>query len=289
MKCSNSIIAIISLLVLSFFSSCDKRPEGVLSESEMVDLLTDLQLAEAYYSTNMTGNGSIDRRSLEESVLKKHGVSREELEATIKYYARNIDDYSKLYDKVEKKLRAQSGTAHSEGQTSADDIWPYGRFAVFMPNQMSEGLTFSIPAEDIEPGNSLEWGMRLTSADGVEIMLGVEYEDGSSTLLKKSASGNPSLQVNLQTDTALNAKRIFGVMNVPKNKMPVWTDSIRLVKTPYDSMEYSKIKTQKLIRKPVKKSELPIMKKETPEPDEAGSVNTTVDTLMARPTLIKNV
>lgn len=284
MKSISSLLLALFCLVFTFFSSCNDRPDGVLSDSEMVDLLTDLQLAEAYNNTSASGSGNVDRRSLEEAVLKKHGVTREQLEATIAYYARNLDDYSKLYDKVEKKLRAQTGAGGSEAITPADDIWPYGRFALLMPNQMSDGISFSIPADELKPGNTLEWGMRLTSVDGVDMMLGVQYEDGSASIQKKSASGNKNLQINLQTDTALNAVRIFGVLTAPKRSMPIWTDSIHLIKAEFDSTAYSKINMQRLIRKPSKKTIQPSIQENQQIPTGTPvPIKMTVDTTMRKP------
>lgn len=275
MKLLIRIILAAAFIGVVFLGSCEKRPDGVLSEGEMVDLLTDLQLAEAYYSSSPVGGRNADRRMLEESVLKKHGVTRAQLDATLAYYGRNIDDYTKLYTKVEKKLRAQSGAGGSESVQSTDDIWPYGRHAVILPNQLSNGITFSIPAENIKPGNVLEWGMNLTSTDGVEIMLGVEYEDGTSSLFKKTASGNKSLKVSLQTDSVMTAKRIFGVMTAPTRSMPLWTDSIRLTKSEFDSGEYSKINMQHTIRKPVTKKEKE--KRESVEKENQESENKTVN------------
>ena len=284
MKAISSLLLALFCLVSIFLSSCNDRPDGVLSDSEMVDLLTDLQLAEAYNNTSASGSGNVDRRSLEEAVLKKHGVTREQLEATIAYYARNLDDYSKLYDKVEKKLRAQTGAGGSEAITPADDIWPYGRFALLMPNQMSDGISFSIPADELKPGNILEWGMRLTSVDGVDMMLGVQYEDGSASIQKKSASGNKNLQINLQTDTALNAVRIFGVLTAPKRSMPIWTDSIHLIKAEFDSTAYSKINMQRLVRKPSKKTIQPSIQENQQIPTgNPVPIKMTVDTTMRKP------
>lgn len=253
MKFGTGVLSIIAFAFSLFANACDKRPDNVLTEAEMVSLLTDLQMAEAYFNTTPSGGKTDERRFLEESVLKKHGVSREELDATIAYYSRNIDDYAKLYDKVEKNLRSQTSAGGTDTNSSGDDIWPYGRWASLMPNQIGDGISFSIPADNIESGNVIEWGMRLSSADGAEIMMGVEYEGGISSLLKKNATDIRNLEITLQTDTALIAKRIFGTMTVPIRSMPVWIDSIRLTKMEYDSVEYAKIRSQHTIRKPGKK------------------------------------
>lgn len=241
-------------LVLGFLvlilSGCSDRPKHVLDEDKMVDVLTDIQLAEAYHNTMPPGPGNPDRNSLIEAVIKKHGITRQELDSTIAYYGRNIDDYYALYEKVENRLRKENGKEKAVIENALDDIWPYSKFTAFMPNQGSDGISFSIPAEDLESGNSLEWSLRLTSADGVEALLGVEYSDGTTSYFKKSAAGNVSLKINLQIDTAKVAERLFGSVTVPQRSRPVWADSIRLVKADFDSMSYSRIRSQRTIYPP---------------------------------------
>lgn len=251
---------LLSIFIVSslFVGGCNKRPEGVLSEDEMVSLLTDIELAEAYTMT--TSQSNISRDVLMESVLAKHGVTHAQLDSTIAYYGKNMDEYYKLYEKVEKNLRAQNG----EGQDAYDeknDIWPYPRFTAILPNQTSDGITFSMPAEGLSAGSSLEWRMRLTSADGANAVLGVEYDNGMSSLSKKNGSGLTNFQIELQTDTALKVKRIFGYLTLPQDGMPVWADSIRLVKADYDSVTYHKIRSQKRLFQP--KQAPPKLKVET--------------------------
>lgn len=238
----------LALGVALALSGCHKRPEGVLGEDEMVDLMADMQLAQAYYNTTAHTPGGREKDLLMESVMEKHGVSRAQLDSTVAYYGRNMDEYHAMLGKVEKKLRERSGQEVED--IPEDDIWPYSRFAALFPGQTSDGLIFSMPAEEVEPGDGIDWRMRLTSPEGVEIMMGIEYEDGTTSLIKKSAAGNRSLQVRLIADTALTTKRIFGAMTAPQASMPLWVDSIRLVKTDYDSLEYPKIRSQKRIAPP---------------------------------------
>lgn len=231
--------------------SCSDRPKDVLSESEMVDLLTDMALAEAYSSSS--GSRSEGREALLEAVLKKHGVTQAQLDSTLEYYGRNIDEYDKIYEKVEKNLQAKNSTQGEEQAKEVNDIWPYGKFAAFLPGQMSDGITFSFPSSEIDKGSRLEWGMRLTQTEGTEMMLGVEYDDGTLSMYKNNPRGN-SVKVGLQTDTAKTVKRLFGVMTARNGMRPFWADSIRLLKEPFDSMVYSKVRTQNkagvLLQKP---------------------------------------
>lgn len=240
---------IVLSLVISLLTACEKRPEGVMSESKLVDVMTDMELADAYFNTSKGGSGKLSKDMLHASVLKKHGITQEEMDSTVAYYGKNIDDFYKLYAKVDRNLKKQSLTGEIEKQEEENNIWPYGDFAMLMANQTSDGIVFSIPLEGVTPGEALEWRMRFSSSDGVEAMLGVEYENGGSTLMKKSATGNKSIKIPIQTDTAAHVKRVFGVMTAPSTATPVYVDSIRLVKMPFDSVSYQRnINLQKNIR-----------------------------------------
>lgn len=249
----------LTLTVIIYISavSCSDRPDNVLSEKETVDLLADLQLAEAYYSSNVQG-ASIDLSQLEENVLSSHGVSQEEFATTMAYYGRNMDKYAELYDKVNLNIRKKSEKLNGSAMeiNTGDDMWPYNRFTYFNLKNASNGLRFSIPTNDMDAGERIEWKLNLNSAEGIEGMVGVEYTDGSATYNKRNAAGNRNFTLNLQTDTGKVIKRIFGVLNMPERSLPVWADSIQLLRLPYDSMEYSKIRIQNRIYPLKRKSEL---------------------------------
>lgn len=235
-------------------AACNKRPKGVLDDDKMVDVMTDLELAEAYYVTNSSPQNHLTREILQASVLKKHGVTQEEMDSTIAYYGRNMDDYYKLYAKVEERLGKHSRNGETETNEVLNDVWPYAGYTLISQNQATDGIIFSIPMSSLEKGSSVEWGMRLSAPDGVETTFGVEYENGISTMLKRAAGGNKSMKILIQTDTAYKVKRVFGSLSVPTERMPLWVDSIQLVTMPYDSINYSRIRQQKTIRPPYPKT-----------------------------------
>lgn len=250
MACLYRLLVLCTVCVLFLLSGCNKRPDDVLSEEQMVDILTDIELAQAYNRTTPAGATYIDRKVLVNSVLDKYGVSQAQMDSTIAYYGRNMDEYYLLYDKVERNLRSKNPTASIEQINQSDDFWPYHRFTVFLPNQLGNELVFSIPADKLERGNTIEWLLHLSASGNGNIMLGVEYDNGVSSFIKKPTGVNVSQQISLQTDTGLNVKRIFGSLSVEDRAMPFWADSIRLVKLPYDSLNYSRIRTQKYVFPP---------------------------------------
>lgn len=238
----------ISLFAL-YLCGCQKSQKDVLSEDKMVKVLTDIELADAYFNTTVPGPGRPKREDLIAAVLEKHGVSESQLDSTVVYYGKNMDEYYSLYEKVEKNLRLKSGNIVED---TGEDIWPYSSFAFFGDNQWTDGIIFSFPAKDLMPGNSLEWKLRMTSPESFEVVLGGEYENGMVTYNKKNSTGR-NVQISLQTDTAYKIKRIFGSLNIPRSSYPIWADSIQLNKTEFDSLTYSKINTQRKQYRPVPK------------------------------------
>ena len=239
-------------LALVFFSCGDgEKPHEALSEEKMVDILTDLELADAYYNMNPSG-GRLDKKSLVEAITTKHGVTSEQYDSTIAYYGRNIDSYYALYDKVGIRLQKKNQKKGSEIRNDEDDIWPFSPFSRLNGNQASEGLIFSIPADGVESGDQIEWKMRLTDVDGVEILLGVEYLEGVNSLFRKSAAGNKNLKISIQTDSTMMPKRIYCVLSVPLGiHKTIWADSIQLLKKDFAPAEYSRIRSQKTIYPPL--------------------------------------
>ena len=73
-------------LVALVFASCVKRPKGVLSDSDMVPVLADLQIAEAYMQTQPHEGGVAETRArLLAWTLEKHGIDRADFDSTMAY------------------------------------------------------------------------------------------------------------------------------------------------------------------------------------------------------------
>lgn len=228
---------------------CNSRPEGVLSEGKTIDLLTDLKLAEAYNETPSARGTNPSRYDLQEAVLKAHGVSENEFANTMAYYGRNIDEYYELFDKIEAKIKKKGEKLNGniQDENNGNDIWPYSHFVYFNPQASTNGLKFSIDPSDLQVGERLEWRLNFTSYDGVEGILGIEYTDGSSHYSKRNAAGNKRFSITLQSDTLRVAKRLFGIISLPEKSMPAWADSIQLLRLPFDSIEYNKIRLQQRV------------------------------------------
>jgi len=97
-------------ILLSVFGSCDneviKKPDRLIKEKEMIDMLVDIHIAEATY--NRMRYDSIVRNSSSVnfyySVLEKYHTPDSVFERSFVYYASNPKNFEKMYREVMNKL-----------------------------------------------------------------------------------------------------------------------------------------------------------------------------------------
>ncbi len=244
--------------------SCNNRPKGILSDSEMEDILYDFMLAEAY-KDSPEGHSLPDsvRNRLGEGILKKHGVDQQTLDSTYSWYAKNLDIYYKVHDKVNQRLAKM--IAKTSGNIDKDNfvgnIWNLPQHYFFSPLGKGSVLVFELPGNVIAKGDNIEWKLHVSSPANINIKLGVDYNDSTVSFTDRSYMSERSISVNLQSDTSKVAKRIFGSIMIDKKSMPLWADSIRLTKIAFDSTTYYKFNFQKFSSGPQKR----IAEKDTAE------------------------
>ena len=118
--------SLLTLLVLSL-TSCDKTPRGVLSVNDMAELIVDLQLADAYIESHSSDYESDSSKLvMKQSVLKKHGVSREQYDTSLVWYAHNMDDYIKAHDKAVSLLKERYDKLDTKHGREDDQILAAG-------------------------------------------------------------------------------------------------------------------------------------------------------------------
>lgn len=234
------IWVMMSILMLSLYA-CGDRPSNVLSEDKMVDLLVDMELAEAYANT---GNSlsRINKMELGKRVMKAHGVSEETLDTTLAWYGRNVDEYAALFEKVDKEiLRRRKKYTEVPGMqpTQSENLWPFAEHLVVSPLSGSEMISFSVPNPAVKSGDVLEWTFSLPNPTGVKTTIGVEYEDGYGEGIVNMSNNKKSVSVTLYTDTARKVSRLFGsLISKDKNSIPLYIDSLKIMVQPFDSVNY---------------------------------------------------
>lgn len=249
--------SIITILLPMIGSSCSDRPKEVLSDKQMVELLSEMNLADAYKDN---GSGQLPdsvRNNLGEGILAAHGYTYAQLDTTLKWYGQHLDKYYDLLDKVDKTLLVrQKRIDHKAGdkssidqQNSGENIWVLSDHYWFSQLGNTSGMYFDIAGDQVEKGESLLWKFRVHNNGSVKVYLGVEYEDGSTSYTSGGNNGENQVKLTLLTDTLHKVKRIIGNIYVDRDRMPLWVDSIRMLRQPYDSIKYSSTHYQKVYSK----------------------------------------
>lgn len=244
-----ALIFILALICIS--GACNRRPEHVLSDSEMESLLTDLILADAYEQSSYSRNlpDSV-RRTLADAVLRQHGVDQATLDSTFAWYSRNLDDYYKLYARVDKRIAKMSKNVNGNVDQNLNDIWQLPVRIQLSPMAKSEAFVFELPAEAVTKGDKIEWYFRLNNDIKADVALGIDYTNGATSISRRELTSSKNVSMTLVVDTALSPRRIFGLVRVQRRDLPLWLDSIRLTKTPFDSTTYETFRNPRFMMPP---------------------------------------
>lgn len=230
-------------------TGCGDRPREVLPEDRMVDLLVDMELAEAYANTQASSSTK-NRVEFGKRVLEAHGVSEETLDTTLAWYGRNIDDYTALFEKVDKEInrrREKYIENHEEALLLVDNLWPYAEHLIVSPLSGENIMSFSLPYPEIEKGQLLEFSFYLPNTANLKTSFGAQYQEGGGEAISSTFNSKRNIKLVLQTDTGRTVSRLYGMVEIKDMKQePLYLDSISIKAEPIDSTGYkTKRRTQK--------------------------------------------
>ena len=98
-----------------FFGSCKKeiveKPSKLIDEDKMVDIIYDLTVMEAIKSEVMLQSKPINQR---EYIYKKYHIDSLQFAQSNHYYASDIANYKKIYEKVSNKIEAEQKQAEAQ-------------------------------------------------------------------------------------------------------------------------------------------------------------------------------
>lgn len=120
-----TVLLHISLLltIVMFLVSCDRTPSGVMSVNKMADLIADLQLADAYIDSHISEfNSDSSKQVIKQSVFKKHGITQQDYDSSLVWYAHNMEDYIKAHDKAIGKLKEQYDKIDKGGNGESKEL-----------------------------------------------------------------------------------------------------------------------------------------------------------------------
>lgn len=266
---------VVALPLITMVISCSDRPSNVLDEKSMVSLLADMEIAEAY--SNIQATSSKERNELGRRVMKAHGVSEEQLDTTLAWYGRNLDEYSALFEKVDKEILNKKGK-YSDTPIGivqlSDNLWPYNTHQIISPLSGYDSFIFSLEDPDIGKGDIVNLSFSIPVQTGIKGVLGVDYEGGGGDIFTSTINNKRKIELSLQTDSSRKVSRLFGVMS-PRdpNMLPLYIDSVSITTEMFDTLTYRSkrhsLKSFGIIRPQIKE-------KKSEVKDSTGNINSSL-------------
>ncbi len=249
-------IVLISTLLL--FASCKKTPDHVIPEGDMAELLADLQIADAVIEINRQEYPDEQQRmQLRYSILNEHGFTEEQFDTSLIWYGHNLDIYKTVCENTVKILESRQKDIIAEAKEAGEkltmagdsiDIWQIGKNAIFERKRIGDyaHFNFAIAAdENSKPGDKYEWRLFLKNAsENGNALIGIDYADGTSDIVKRELRANELLKLNIQSDSNLNVSRVFGTMMYKLKEDAVFLDSMTLYRSRLNSGHYHRYGTK---------------------------------------------
>ncbi|MFH2094235.1 MAG: DUF4296 domain-containing protein [Bacteroidota bacterium] len=115
------------ILLIIFITGCRENaepviPSDIIAKDRMAGILIDMHLADAMLINLQLdkSNEKFNAENYYDQVLEKHGVTREDVEKSVSYYARIPDYYDKIYDDVVAGLSKMSDDIIAADSLSRD-------------------------------------------------------------------------------------------------------------------------------------------------------------------------
>ena len=165
---------VLALVSLSVAASCIDRPDIVLDEEQMIDLLVDVHRAEGLLEMQQqqgAGFGSdLDtyQKEVIAAVLQKHGVSRSRYDSSLMWYAQHLKLLTRVYGHVDERLKEEhemwslqvTETRDFVNSIAGDsvDLWTLRDHLILDSRRYSDILFWEIPSDsNFVDGDTLRW------------------------------------------------------------------------------------------------------------------------------------
>lgn len=204
--------------ILCLCSSCISRPDYVLDEQKMIDVLTDVHRSEGLLELQQN-NGSVSnnnefQQSIIAAVLVKQGVTRAQYDSSLVWYGQNLQYLVKVYTKVQRNLQNEilywtdidAKSRNEFGVSEAGDsvqLWTINDYHIFDEKKMQTTRYWEVKADsNYVAGDSIVWRLHVHDVPDAHFLvasLSMNYQQADTVFSVPS-----SQTVVVRNDTTLN-------------------------------------------------------------------------------------
>ncbi len=102
------LFATLLFIITCNFAGCkSEKKSNIINEDKMIDVLVDVQLAEAYLSMNRKTRDLSNIKLAPQyylGIFNKHQISKEQFDLSTSFYKKDMSKFKILYDSVANRL-----------------------------------------------------------------------------------------------------------------------------------------------------------------------------------------
>lgn len=156
------------ILMLTVMACKVKRPDGVIAESQMEELLYDYHLARSM-GENLPVSDNYKKALYIQSVFQKYDVTQAEFDSSMVWYTRHTDILAKIYEKINDRLKEEQAIINhmvairdkkSPVSQPGDsvELWFMEQVSCLTNAQDNNKISFVIPADvNSQDRDALVW------------------------------------------------------------------------------------------------------------------------------------
>ena len=189
-------------------------PGYVISQNKMENVLYDYHLAKAL--SLQSKNPSLNERIYTDAVFKKYGITKDDFDSSMLWYARNTETLFDIYKKVNIRYEAMSkslggsvsavqsySSMKSKGDTA--NVWNDRNFCILTPTPLANRFCFSVKADSsFHKGDKITWHFNVDfiyregARDAVAVLC-VRYDNDSVSTTQQRIMGNGERSLQIES------------------------------------------------------------------------------------------
>lgn len=282
--------------ILTLMSCQIERPETVMSDVQMERVLYDYHIARAI-GEEVPYDENYKRVLYVESVFKKHGITQASFDSSMVWFARNPEVLSKIYEKVNEKLRAEKEHINSliairdnkpkESQPGDSiDVWMWQHIYRLTGIPLNNRMSFTLVTDtNFYERDTLCWSVRFrfeerTDTFNLPVMaLQIQYENDSLVGQVNEVRESGVQSISLSADMLGPIKEVRGFIYYPlqSKSRVLLLDHISLMRyhatdslsVSPDTIPQADKKQNESVVKEEKKIQKPKLKRSSPQRQES--------------------
>lgn len=228
MRILHTVFTVVCLSIVLWLTSCKPSiPDEYIQRDKLESILYDYHLAQAMLINESEKNTPENQRLYKLAVLKKHGVTEAQFEASMAYYMRHADAmydiYEHLSNRYERSAKEYGITVSELDQYGSDvakndtsDVWGGDRSFVLTNHKPFHLRSFALKADTTyKAGDRLmlnfdtQFIVQEGSREGI-VVLAVRFANDSVASELQRISSNSHYTLQIQDQQRLGIKSISG-------------------------------------------------------------------------------